>query len=113
LSGSIYVPRILVVEDDVMVRNAIVAILTHEKYEVLEANSAEALQVSSNFEGIIDVLIADSSLMTTAGRPLTAELVEARPGLRVLQFDSRVRENFADEVKQILKPLGRRSASMG
>lgn len=79
--------RILLVEDDVMVRNAVVIILTREKYEVLEADSvAEALCISSSFDGIISLLIADHSLTTMTGRQLAEQMVESRPGLQVLQF---------------------------
>jgi DNA-binding response OmpR family regulator len=111
LIGPAYVPRILVVEDDVMARNAIVAILTHEKYEVLEATSAEALRVSTSFDGIIDLLIVDDSLQETSGRPLAGQILESRPALRVLQFDAHAQDNLAAEVRQILKPLEKTSSS--
>jgi len=90
--------RILVVEDDVMVRNAVVMILTHERYEVLEADSAaEALQVSNSFDGVINLLIAEHSLEAMTGRQLAERMAESRPGLRVLHFFAEARENLEQQ----------------
>ena len=55
-----HVQTILVVEDEAVVRNIIVAVLVRGDYRVLEADSAaEALEVSNTFEHPIDLLIAD------------------------------------------------------
>jgi DNA-binding response OmpR family regulator len=108
--------RILVVEDDVMFRNALVAALAQEKYEVLEACSpAEAMQVSDTFEGVINLLIGDRSLKTAAGRRMAERILESRAELRILRIFDRgteaeaalekpfLQRNLADDVRRILE----------
>jgi two-component system aerobic respiration control protein ArcA len=120
--------RILVVEEDVMVRNALVRILAEETYEVLEAASvAEALRVSGQFNGIISLLISDQSLKTITGLELAEQILRSRSGLLAFQFCAAWREDLAlqarlmfeagilqtpflsrdlaDEVRRILEPL--------
>jgi two-component system cell cycle sensor histidine kinase/response regulator CckA len=78
---------ILIVEDEAVVRNVMVAVLVRENYRVLEADSAaEALEVSNTFEGVIDLLIADHILKTMTGPQLAEKICQARPGLRVLRI---------------------------
>jgi len=53
------IETILVIEDEVVVRNVLVAVLLKGKYRVLEADSsAEALQLSEHFDGVIDFAAA-------------------------------------------------------
>jgi len=78
---------ILVVEDEAVVRNAIMNCLVREDYRVLEADSAaEALEVSQTFPGTIDLLIADHTLKTMTGRQVAEQIQQARPGLKVLHI---------------------------
>jgi len=80
-------PTILIVEDEAVVRNVMVTVLVHGDYRVLEADSAaEALEVSSTYEGVIDLLVADHTLKTMTGRQLAEKICQTRPGLRVLQI---------------------------
>jgi two-component system cell cycle sensor histidine kinase/response regulator CckA len=70
---------ILIVDDEVLVRNVIVAILGKD-YHVLEADSpTEALTISQEFQDTIDLLIADHSLKTMTGRQIAEKLSQARP----------------------------------
>jgi DNA-binding NtrC family response regulator len=92
--------RILVVEGDVMVRNALVRILTEESYEVLEAvSAAEALRVSGQFNGIINMLIGDRSLKTTTGLELAEQILRSRSGLRTFQVCAAWREDLARQAR--------------
>lgn len=78
---------ILIVEDEVVVRNVVVMALARAGYAVLEAHDAvEALKLSSTFEGVIDLLIADYALKTMTGREVAAKISQSRPGLRVLHI---------------------------
>jgi DNA-binding response OmpR family regulator len=92
--------RILVVEDDVMVRNALVRILTEETYEVLEAFSVvEALRVSGQFNGNINLLICDQSLNTKTGLELVGQILRSRSGLRTFQVCVATREGLARQAR--------------
>jgi DNA-binding response OmpR family regulator len=92
--------RILVVEDDVMIRNALVRILTEETYEVLEAFSVvEALRVSGQFNGIINLLISDQSLKTITGLELAGQILRSRSGLRTFQVCVATREDLARQAR--------------
>jgi DNA-binding NtrC family response regulator len=78
---------VLVAEDDVMVRNILVKILSHQNYEVLEAdNAVEAMQLSRGFDGIIHLVVANESLKTPGTRELFEQLQQSRPDLKVLQI---------------------------
>ena len=78
---------ILIVEDEALVRNVLVTMLTLKGYRVLEADSAtEALELSEAYEGIIDLLVADHSLKTMTGREVAEKICRARPGLKVLHI---------------------------
>lgn len=89
---------ILVVEDEAVVRNVLMAVLVREDYRVLEADSAaEALEVSSNFEGVIDLLIADHTLKTMTGRQVAETIRQQRPDLRVLQISGHHIDKLAED----------------
>jgi DNA-binding response OmpR family regulator len=92
--------RILVVEDDVMLRNALIRILTEERYEVLEAASvADALCVSGQFDGMINLLIGDRSLKTTTGLGLAEQILRPRSGLLSFQVCAAWREDLARQAR--------------
>src|SRR3954452_19724117 len=97
---------ILVVEDEAVVRNVMVAVLVREDYWVLEADSAaEALEVSSSFEGVIDLLIADHTLKTMTGRQVAETIRQQRPELRILHVSGHPRERL-EEQGEILAGAG-------
>ena len=84
---------ILVVEDDALVRNYVVAQLKSLQYDVLTAaNAAEALKIIDRSDGL-DLLFTDVIMPGTMnGRQLSDEAAKRRPGLRVL-FTSGYTEN--------------------
>jgi PAS domain S-box-containing protein len=76
---------ILVVEDDRDVRELATYILQSRGYEVLAAaNGMEALQVSEEHEGAIDLLLTDVILPKMNGKELAIRLLAQRPETRVL-----------------------------
>jgi len=76
---------ILVVEDDLAVRNGIRRILERAGYAVITASTAlEAMERAAGPETPIDLLLTDFVLPDATGRQLADVLAGARPGLRVL-----------------------------
>jgi len=78
---------ILLIEDDVILRNVFVKILVRENYDVLEADSAiEALQVSRSHDGTINLLIMAGFPQTMPAPKIIKRLRESRPEMKVLQI---------------------------
>ncbi|MGC4093622.1 MAG: PAS domain S-box protein [Polyangiaceae bacterium] len=76
---------ILLVEDDVAIRQATRKILVRLGYRVLEAcGPAEAFETGRVYVGSIDVLLTDLVMPGTGGRELSNALCALRPKLRVL-----------------------------
>jgi CheY-like chemotaxis protein len=76
---------ILVVEDDEAIRNAVRRILEIEGYTVLPASTPmEAIDLASNRQVPIHVLLTDVGLLGVTGPQLAKLLVADRPGLRML-----------------------------
>ncbi len=76
---------ILVVDDEAGIRALIVKILQRERYRVLEAGSvAEAVAAAAAHGGPIQLLLTDVMLPDRNGRQLAAQLLETRPGLKVV-----------------------------
>jgi DNA-binding response OmpR family regulator len=76
--------RVLFVEGDVLARNIIRTFL-QEAYDVLvAANGDEALEVSRNYEGAIDILLSDAEMAGLAGLPLHYVVDAERPGIVIL-----------------------------
>jgi CheY-like chemotaxis protein len=85
---------ILVVEDEVAVRRLAVQILEEQGYQVLKAaNGIEALDVSRQHDGPIDLLLTDVIMPGMNGRELAEQLRAHRPGLRVLYMSG-----YSDDV---------------
>jgi two-component system cell cycle sensor histidine kinase/response regulator CckA len=77
--------RVLLVEDDELVRMAARRILETEGYQVLEAaNGAEARALAEGFEGTIHLLLTDVVMPRMNGRDLAIALRAARPGIKVV-----------------------------
>jgi len=75
---------VLLVEDDDQVRRFMRGLLSGEGYNVIEArNGAEGLKIASEI-GRIDLLLADMLLPELSGFDLAEQLLEARPGLKIL-----------------------------
>jgi two-component system cell cycle sensor histidine kinase/response regulator CckA len=76
---------ILLVEDEAGIRALVRKILKRERYNVLEAGSAEeASTVAGSFDGSIALLLTDIMLPGMGGRELAEGLRESLPNLRVL-----------------------------
>ena len=76
---------VLVVEDSDDLREIVDRILTQSGYQVMvAADGAEALEMSRQFAGRIDLLLTDVVMPRMQGNELAQLLVEARPDLRVL-----------------------------
>ena len=76
---------LLIVEDQPDVRRMSLSILKASGYRLLEAGNAEqALRLSANYRGKIDLLVTDVIMPGLNGRQLADRLVEERPGLKVL-----------------------------
>ena len=76
---------ILVVDDDPNIINLISEILKGLGYQVLRAScGAEALRISQEHAGGIDLLLADIIMPGLRGTDLGRELIRKRPGLKVL-----------------------------
>lgn len=77
---------VLLVEDEEQVLRLAVKVLEMRGYSVLKADSSrEALMVSENHRGPIDLLLADVELDgNMTGTELATLLRRSRPGLRVL-----------------------------
>jgi two-component system, cell cycle sensor histidine kinase and response regulator CckA len=77
--------RVLLLEDDPMVRPVAARALREYGYEVYEAaNPTEARQIFARLHGKVDALITDVVLPEMNGRQLAELLREEQPGLRVL-----------------------------
>ncbi len=76
---------ILIVEDEPGIRALVRKILRRERYEILEAGSAEeALEIASSHPARIDLLLTDVMLPAMNGRDLAIALVQSRPDMKVL-----------------------------
>jgi len=76
---------ILLVEDDLALRQAAYRILSESGYQVLEAGSgAEAITVSRQHSGPIHLLLADVVMPGMSGRELARQLAAERTELKVL-----------------------------
>jgi two-component system, cell cycle sensor histidine kinase and response regulator CckA len=103
---------VLLVEDDDLVRDLTMEMLKECGYAVITAsNGEEGLQVSSEFEGRIDLMITDVVMPGMSGRELAEQIAVLRPESRVLYMsgytdDAIVRHGILDEhVSFIQKPF--------
>jgi NO-binding membrane sensor protein with MHYT domain/nitrogen-specific signal transduction histidine kinase/CheY-like chemotaxis protein len=103
---------VLLVEDEEIVRSLAARVLKASGYGVLvAANPAEAERASAEHAGPIELLLTDVIMPGTTGPKLAAELVAARPEMRVL-YMSGFTENaivhhgvLAPETQFIHKPF--------
>jgi PAS domain S-box-containing protein len=76
---------VLLVEDEEMVREIANEILTLNGYRVLQAaHGNEALEISRNHDGVIDVMITDVVMPLMGGPELARTLAVSRPQMQVL-----------------------------
>jgi CheY-like chemotaxis protein len=76
---------VLVVEDEEAIREVARRILVNNGYEVLTAgNGPEALAITQQYDGTIDLLVTDVVMPVMLGRDVADRFLELRPGARVL-----------------------------
>jgi PAS domain S-box-containing protein len=76
---------ILLVEDEAGVRSLARMILERHGYTVLEAtNGEEAITLTENFPGIIDIVVTDTVMPKMSGTQLIRHLATTRPTMKVL-----------------------------
>jgi PAS domain S-box-containing protein len=102
-------PTIMVVEDDAIVRSAVVRVLKANDFEVLEAASgAEALARFEKDDPQLDLLLTDVVMPNMSGRELADHLTETRPETLVLFMSGYTDEilgsgNVLDEGTQLIQ----------
>src|SRR5712691_11420214 len=78
---------ILVADDEPLVRNLVGAVLSDAGYRVLNAADGEqALEVSRQYDGSIDLLLTDITMPNMDGIELSMRIVQERPGIKVLMM---------------------------
>jgi two-component system, cell cycle sensor histidine kinase and response regulator CckA len=86
---------ILVVDDNETVLGAVVAILEHANFHVLWAdNGASALELATETEGKIDLLLSDIDMPLMSGPDLGETLKKARPDMHVMLMSGGVNGNL-------------------
>jgi signal transduction histidine kinase/HAMP domain-containing protein len=109
---------ILLAEDDELVREITVSILSDLGYTVIDADNGEdALLLCSHFQGKVDLLLTDMVMPKMNGPELAEKMLEMSPATKVL-FMSGYTENaivkhgiVADGVNFIHKPLSQQALS--
>ena len=87
--------RVLLVEDEDIVRSFAVRALKRQGYEVLEASSGvEALEVMAANEGRIDIVVSDVVMPEMDGPTMATELRKKNPGLKIIFVSGYPREHF-------------------
>jgi two-component system, OmpR family, response regulator len=80
---------ILVVEDDRIVRRLMSGLLRSEGYDVLEAiDGLDAIKVSNNYPGFIDLLITDIRMPNMDGHELSRSIRKQRPDIPIVVVSS-------------------------
>jgi PAS domain S-box-containing protein len=76
---------ILLVEDEDEVRALLLISLSRDGHTVLEASGGvQALEISADYDGKIDLLMTDVVMQGMSGRELADRMVSIRPGIKVL-----------------------------
>jgi PAS domain S-box-containing protein len=93
LSGS---ETVLLVEDDLAVRQVIRWALTQKGYTLLEAqDGAAALNLVANQPGPIHLLLTDVIMPAMSGKELARQVVQIRPDIKVLFMSGYTNESIA------------------
>ena len=95
--------KVLVVEDEAMIRSNVSECLQQLGYEVLEAENGEAaLQLCNKHQGEIDLVLTDLVMPGISGHQLAGELAQRRPEIKML-FMSGYTEDSAARRDILLK----------
>jgi PAS domain S-box-containing protein len=87
---------ILVVEDEVPVRNLVLAALRGQGYRLLAAGAAdEAIELAARQAHRIDLLLTDASMPGMGGVELATHLVRSQPAMRVVVMSGYTRDEVA------------------
>jgi DNA-binding NtrC family response regulator len=93
------IATVLLVDDEADVRRLVGRILLRTGYTLLEASDAdEALRISEQHGGPIDLLLTDVVMPGLSGCDLAERLVPYRPEMRVLLMSGRVDESTLQQV---------------
>lgn len=88
---------ILLAEDDESLRRLLARVLTSRGYHVLQAgDGAEALRVAERHSGPLHLLASDVVMPVMDGQRLATELVQRRPGIKVLFMSGYTEDAFTD-----------------
>jgi CheY-like chemotaxis protein len=103
-------PRILVVDDEPMVRALIARALSDEGYEVISvANGLAALDAARRAEGGFDLIVTNNYMPGLNGAELVARVRQDFPALPILHIDDITRRragpDLPDDVPTVYKPF--------
>jgi CheY-like chemotaxis protein len=103
-------PRILVVDDEPMVRALIARALTDDGYEVVAvANGRAALDVARGAGGEFDLIVTNNYMPGLNGAELIARVRQDFPSLPILHIDDisrqRVDKGLPEDVPTVYKPF--------
>jgi CheY-like chemotaxis protein len=107
--------RVLVVEDDAMVRKITLAIVQSGEHETREAGSAEEALTRLRTEPGVDVVLLDRSMPNASGATILSEIRELAPKAKIIYFTGGdVPEDEQGRVDGVLyKPVGRNELLAG
>ena len=87
---------VLVVEDEPAVRGLVESMLGLHGYQVIVAeNAGDALELSSSFDGRIDLLLTDVEMPDMSGRELAQRLRAERTEMRLLYMSGHSEDDVA------------------
>jgi len=94
-NGAALRPTVLLVEDEVQVRQLVERVLERQGFAILTAeNGSDAVAVSGTHQGPIDLLLTDV-VMPNMGGPEAADLIrKQRPTIRVIYMSGYSEEMF-------------------
>ena len=96
--------RILLVEDDDMLREITTLILKKCQFDVVEAvNGFEALQL---FDETIDLVLTDIIMPKMGGIELILELQKKNPNLKCIAITGYSNVNIPQDIEVLQKPIG-------
>ena len=91
--------RVLLVEDEVEVRQFAVRALKRQGYQVLEAaDGVEALQVMEANQGTVDIVVSDVVMPEMDGPTLFKELRSRNPSIKVIFVSGYPNEAFRESL---------------
>jgi len=98
---------ILLVDDEVMVRNVARITLEADGYFILTAHDGEeALHISREFPGTIHALLSDVNMPKIDGSELRERILKERPGIKVLLMSGYGNAEFPTFIPFLAKPFG-------